>query len=54
MKRLFAWAVLAVSLIGWPLSAVTIAKDEPPVVLNLSWLAIVLTALDGVWITDDK
>lgn len=33
-------------MIGWPLSALTWAKDEPQFVLGLSWLAITLTALD--------
>jgi hypothetical protein len=35
-----------VSLIGWPVSALTFARDEPPVVLGLSWFAITLTAAD--------
>lgn len=38
------WGLLVFSLIGWPISALTIAKDEPQVVLGLSWFAIVLTA----------
>ena len=49
MKRLevaLAWALLIGSLIGWPLSALTVAKTEPPFILGLSWLAISLTALD--------
>ena len=41
-----AWILLVGSLLGWPLSAVWWAKDEPPFVLGLSWLAITLTALD--------
>lgn len=41
-----AWVLLAASIVGWPLSALTIAQGEPPVVLGLSWLAITLTALD--------
>jgi len=41
-----AWVLLAVSLIGWPTSQLTIARDEPPFVLALSWLAIILTAVD--------
>lgn len=36
------------SLIGWPVSALTFAKDEPQFVLGLSWLAITLTAWDIV------
>jgi hypothetical protein len=41
-----AWVLLVGSLIGWPLSALTFARDEPQAVLGLSWLAITLTALD--------
>jgi uncharacterized membrane protein YfcA len=49
MKRLevaLAWVLLIGSLIGWPLSALTVAKHEPPFILGLSWLAITLTAMD--------
>ncbi len=42
----FAVVLLVVSILGWPVSAVTIARDEPPTVLGLSWMAIALTALD--------
>ena len=48
-KRLevaLAWALLLGSLIGWPISALTLAKDEPPFILGLSWFAITLTAMD--------
>lgn len=41
-----AWVLLVLSLIGWPVSALTFAAGEPPVVLGLSWFAITLTALD--------
>lgn len=43
---LLAWTLLVGSIIGWPLSALTWAKDEPQFILALSWLAITLTALD--------
>jgi ribose/xylose/arabinose/galactoside ABC-type transport system permease subunit len=43
-KVWFARALLVVSLIGWPLSMLTVAKDEPPFVLSLSWLAIIIEA----------
>lgn len=43
-----AWAVLVLSLILWPLSQLTIARDEPPVVLAISWFAITLTAFDVI------
>lgn len=38
--------LLVGSLIGWPLTAMTLAKDEPQFILGLSWLAITLTAYD--------
>jgi hypothetical protein len=41
-----AGALLVLSILGWPISALTFAKGEPPTVLGLSWFAITLTALD--------
>lgn len=41
-----SWVLLGGSVIGWPLSALTVAADEPPFILGLSWLAIILTSLD--------
>lgn len=46
VEVILAWTLLVGSLIGWPLSALTWAKDEPQFILGLSWLAITLTALD--------
>ncbi|MFI6819252.1 hypothetical protein ACIBG7_43175 [Nonomuraea sp. NPDC050328] len=46
MRTIGAWILLAASVIGWPLSALTVAKDEPQFVLGLSWLAITLTCVD--------
>jgi hypothetical protein len=43
-----AWVLVAASCIGWPVSALTVAKEEPQFVLGLSWGAILLTALDIV------
>lgn len=34
------WATLAVSVAAYPASALTVARDEPGVVLFLSFLAI--------------
>lgn len=45
----FAYALLVLSLVGWPVSALTLARDEPPFILALSWLAISITALDAVF-----
>lgn len=51
-RRAAALVLVVVTLIGWPLSALTWAKDEPQFVLGLSWLAITLTALDIAATTD--
>ena len=41
-----AWVILVGAVIGWPASMLTFAKDEPPFVLSLSWLAIILAAAE--------
>lgn len=51
-RRAFAMFLFFGSLIGWPVSAFTFAKNEPPTVLALSWLAITLTALDVLFTAD--
>lgn len=45
-RTIMAWVLVIGSLIGWPLSALTIARNEPQFILGLSWIAITLTALD--------
>ncbi|UIW13277.1 membrane protein [Arthrobacter phage Crewmate] len=47
-----AWFLLVASILGWPLSALTFAAEEPPTVLGLSWFAITLTALDVLFTAD--
>lgn len=39
-----AWLLLAGSTIGWPVAALTVARDEPPFILGLSFLAIIIEA----------
>lgn len=49
MKRartIAAWVLLLGSLLGWPVSAFTFARDEPPFILGLSWLAIVISSAE--------
>lgn len=46
IRIVIAWVLLVGSIIGWPLSLVTFAKDEPPFVLSLSWMAIALAAAE--------
>lgn len=45
-KVYIAGVLFVTSLIAWPVSMVTFAKTEPPVVLSLSWFAITVSALD--------
>lgn len=47
-----AWVILITAIIGWPVSQLTVAKHEPPFILALSWLAIILTALDVLQTTN--
>lgn len=42
LRTIAAWVLLCGALIGWPLSALTLARNEPPFVLGLSWLAIII------------
>ncbi len=43
-----AWALLMVSMIAWPITAWTVFRGEPQGILGLSFLAIILTALDVI------
>jgi len=52
LRRNIALALVGVTLIGWPLSALTWASGEPQFVLGLSWLAITLTCCDIAATTD--
>jgi uncharacterized membrane protein YfcA len=45
-RVILAWILLSGSIIGWPLSVLTVARDEPPFILGLSWLAIILAAAE--------
>lgn|GEM_PF-2201247 len=51
-RRRAAFALIAITLVGWPVSALTFAKGEPQFILGLSWLAITLTAVDVAATTD--
>lgn len=47
-----AWVLLCVSVVGWPLSALTFARNEPPTILALSWVSPILTALNILFTSD--
>lgn len=44
------WTLLIGSLAGWPISALTVARHEPQVVLAISWIALGFSAA-GVLVT---
>lgn len=45
-RVVIAWTLLVAAAVGWPLSMFTVARNEPPFVLSLSWLAIILAAAE--------
>jgi hypothetical protein len=51
-RIVFAWTLLIGSIIGWPLTALTVFSNEPQGILGLSWAAIILTAVDILSTTD--
>lgn len=42
------WAMVIISLIGWPISMFTIFKNEPPGILSLSWAALLFSGYSAV------
>lgn len=52
MRRRIAGIMAIMSFIGWPATQLTLARDEPPFTLGLSWFAITLTLVD-IWINTD-
>lgn len=51
-RRKFALVLLLFSLVAWPVSAFTFARDEPQFILGLSWFAITITCADVLCTTD--
>lgn len=45
-RTIVAWVLLVGSMTGWPVSAVTVARDEPVFILGLSWLAIIVSSAE--------
>lgn len=45
-RTIAAWTLLIGSVIGWPVTAMTIFSAEPPGILGLSWLAIIIGAAE--------
>jgi hypothetical protein len=47
-----AVALFVVSIVAWPITALTVFRDEPQGILGLSWFAIILTCVDIIITTD--
>jgi hypothetical protein len=45
-RTIAAWVLLVGSAIGWPVSAMTVFRNEPQGVLGLSWGSIILQAAE--------
>lgn len=47
MKALLwaSWALVVVCVVAWPLTSLTVFRDEPQGVLALSWIAIIYSAV---------
>jgi hypothetical protein len=43
-----SWAVLAVCVIAWPVTSLTVFRGEPQGVLGLSWVALILSAANTI------
>lgn len=41
-RTIAAWVLLVGSVIGWPLTAITVFRHEQQGILGLSWLAIII------------
>jgi hypothetical protein len=42
-----AWTMLGFSVAGWPISI--LMTDEPPVIMSLSWAALIWTSVDTIF-----
>ncbi len=43
-RTIAAWILLVAATLGWPVTALTVFRDEPQGILGLSFLAIILEA----------
>lgn len=43
-----AWLFIIFSIVGWPISALTVARAEPPVILAISWLALLFSGYSSL------
>lgn len=52
ISRWLSIGMLVFGLVGWPVSALTVAKEEMPVILGLSWLALIYSALTAILVSE--
>jgi len=51
-RKRAAVLLLLLCLVAWPVTAMTVFREEPQGILGLSWAAIILTMLDIVATAD--
>lgn len=39
-----SWALFYGSIVGWPITALTVFRSEPQGILGLSWLALIISS----------
>lgn len=52
-KRALAWGMLVFALVSWPAASLWFAKNEPPFVIALSELALIYSAIVGLFVEED-
>lgn len=51
-RRIAAFIILGICVVAWPITSMTVFSHEPQGILGLSWMALILTALDILATTD--
>lgn len=47
-QLIISWVLLIGSIVGWPVTSLTIFATEPQGILGLSWFAIILGAFNTI------
>jgi hypothetical protein len=54
VKKVLAWAMVALSAAGIVATQLEfVGKSEPRLVLQLSWMALLFSGLDGIFVTHE-
>lgn len=53
-RLVIAWFMLAGGIVGWPLAAFWLAREEPQFVLALSFMALIFEGFNALQIAHDN